>query len=290
VKRILFACVANSARSQMAECLARDLLGYCAEVMSAGSKPSSVNPYAVEAMAEIGIDISGHRSKSVDEIDLAGIDLIVTLCGEEVCPAVPGRAKGLHWPIADPSCTDPGITSDQMLGRFRTARDQIKARIEILAALIDIPSGPVSQEFHASVRVQDLPGSVRFYAWLLNTWPKEWTHRYATFVRPDLKLNFVLLASDGKELHHDTLYHLGIEVADKDAVVVAFDLARKFGAAVEKPPRTIWKGTPLHELWLKDPDGNLIEVYARLSQSELAGKPEDELPIFLVAAPGPATA
>ena len=102
MKRILFLCVANSARSQMAEALARQLLGPRAEVMSASSNPSTVNPYAIEAMAEIGIDISGHRSKLVDEIDLTGIDLIVTLCAEEVCPVVPGRVKRLHWPIPDP--------------------------------------------------------------------------------------------------------------------------------------------------------------------------------------------
>src|SRR3546814_6829004 len=86
MKRILFLCVANSARSQMAEGLTRQILGDRATVMSAGSAPSRVNPYAVEAMAEIGIDISGQRSKPVDDIDPAGVDLVVTLCAEEVCP------------------------------------------------------------------------------------------------------------------------------------------------------------------------------------------------------------
>lgn len=285
VKRILFACVANSARSQMAEGLARRALGSRAEVLSAGSNPSGINPYAIDAMAEIAIDISDHRSKSIYEIDPAGIDLVVTLCAEEVCPVVPGRVKRLHWAIADPASTDPTVTPDQMRARFRVARDQIKARIEILAALLDVPSGPAAQEFHTSIRVRDLPASVRFYAWLLGTWPKEWTHRYATFIRPDLKLNFVLLVSDSKTLHHDTLYHLGTEVADKTAVVDAFDRAQAFGATVEKPPRTTWKGTPLHELWLKDPDGNLIEVYARLTDEELAQKPANEAPVFLTPQP-----
>ena len=168
-----------------------------------------------------------------------------------------------------------------MAARFRAARDQIKARIEVLAASSIFPR-PGGQEFHASIRVASLPDSARFYAWLLNIWPKEWTHRYATFIRPDLKLNFVLVVSDGKELHHDTLYHLGIEVADRAAVVDAYHRARAFGAHIEKPPRTTWKGTPLHELWLKDPDGNLVEVYARLTEAELAVKPADEAPLFLV--------
>lgn len=92
----------------------------------------------------------------------------------------------------------------------------------------------------------------------------------------------MLLVSDGKELHHDTLYHLGIGVADKAAIIDAYDRAVAFGAHVEKPPRTTWKGTPLHELWLKDPDGTLIEVYARLTDDDLAAKPADEMPMFLV--------
>lgn len=169
-----------------------------------------------------------------------------------------------------------------MRERFRSARDQIKMRIEVLKGLLELTEGPDAREFHISIRVNSLPSSVSFYAWLLRTWPKEWTHRYATFIRPDLNLNLVLLVSDGKELHHDTLYHLGVEVADRAAVIDADLRARVFGATVEKPPRTTWKGTPLHELWLKDPDGNLIEIYARLADAEMAAKPADESPVFLV--------
>jgi arsenate reductase len=94
--RILFLCVANSARSQMAEGLARRLFGAKAEVMSAGSAPVGLNPFAVEAMAEVGIDISGHRSKSVDEIDPGSLDMVITLCAEEVCP--PRLASGVFSP------------------------------------------------------------------------------------------------------------------------------------------------------------------------------------------------
>jgi arsenate reductase (thioredoxin) len=282
MKSILFMCVANSARSQMAEGLARRILGQDIAVLSAGSAPSTVNPYAVEAMAEVGIDILGHRSKSVDEIDVGTVDLVVTLCAEEVCPVLPGKVQRLHWPIPDPASKDVSIPPDEMRQRFRTAREQIKGRIEILKSLLDVPEGPPSNEFHGSVRVTSLPDSVRFYAWLLDTWPKEWTHRYATFIRRDLNLNFVLVVSDGKALHHDTLYHLGVGMADRDAVIDAYHRAVAFGAAVEKPPRTTWKGTPLHELWLKDPDGTLIEIYARLTDKELAGKPADEMPEYLV--------
>ena len=267
----------------MAEGLARQILGPGVEVTSAGSLPSNVNSYAVEALAEIGIDISSHKSKSVEDIDTKGIDLVVTLCAEEVCPVLPGRVRRLHWPIPDPVSKHRSRSPEEMLAGFRTARDQIKVRIEVLKGLLDLPAGPAAKEFHSSIRVKSLPDSARFYAWLLDSWPKEWTHRYATFVRADLKLNFVLVVADGKDLHHDTLYHLGIEVGDREAVIDAYRRAGAFGAAIEKPPRTTWKGTPLHELWLKDPDGNLIEIYARLTDAELAAKPEDENPVFLAA-------
>ncbi len=128
MNRILFMCVANSARSQMAEGLARSLLSNV-EVMSAGSRPSKVNPYAIEALAEQWIDISGHRSKSVDEINPNQVDLVITLCAEEVCPVFPGRVRRLHWPIPDPASNDLSITPEEMRARFRTARDQIREQI-----------------------------------------------------------------------------------------------------------------------------------------------------------------
>ncbi len=131
--KILFLCVANSARSQMAEGLARQIFGKDAEVLSAGSVPTTVNPYAREAMAEVGIDISGHASKSVDSIDVSTIDLVVTLCAEEVCPVVPVRVQRLHWPIADPASNDPALTPSDLRARFRAARDQIKSKIEAFA-------------------------------------------------------------------------------------------------------------------------------------------------------------
>jgi len=283
-KSILFMCVANSARSQLAHGIARQRLGERVRVQSAGSKPSHVNPFAIEVAREIGVDLGGHTSKSVDTIDPASVDTVITLCAEEVCPVFLGKARRVHWPVSDPATDDTSLSREQMLERFRAARDQIAARIDVLAALLDVPEGPRPTEFHVSVRVTDLARSARFYAWLLDDAPKEWTHRYATFVKPELHTNFVLVVSDGKELHHDTLYHLGIAVAGKAAVIEAFHRANGAGVEVSKPPRTTWRGTPLHELWLKDPDGNLIEIYARLESDELAAKPDDLEPVFLVPA------
>jgi protein-tyrosine-phosphatase/catechol 2,3-dioxygenase-like lactoylglutathione lyase family enzyme len=274
-RSLLFLCVANSARSQMAEGLARKLFGDRVRVQSAGSKPSRVNPHAVEVMREVGIDLTTQRSKSVDTVDPASIDTVITLCAEEVCPVLLGKARRFHWPIQDPASDDPTIAPEEMRARFRTARDQIQGRLEVLAALLDVPAGPEATEFHASVRTDRLAASARFYAWLFGSPPKEWTHRYVTFVRPELRTNFVLVVADGKELHHDTLYHLGIAVADKAAVIRTYDQARAAGFTVSKPPRTTWRGTPLHELWLEDPSGNLVEIYARLTDAELAVRPAD---------------
>jgi arsenate reductase len=253
VTGLLFLCVQNSARSQMAEGLARTLFGDSAHVQSAGSQLSGVDALAVAAMAEIGIDISGQTSKSVESIDPHGVDTVITLCAGEVCPVFLGNVQRLHWSIADPAVADPSLSDGERLAKFRVARDQIKARLEVLAALRDVPSGPVALEFHSSIRVHDLARGARFYSWLLGTEPREWTHRYVTFICPELRLNFVLLVPDGKELHHDTLYHFGIELADKSTVIDAYRRAGRAGWHIEKPPRTTWIGTPLHELWLKDP-------------------------------------
>jgi arsenate reductase (thioredoxin) len=129
-KSILFLCVANSARSQMAEGLGRMILAERVPVMSAGSQPSQVNPYAIEVMRELGVDLSGHHSKSVQDVDPSSVGTVITLCAEEVCPAFLGQARRLHWPIPDPASQDKTIPREQMLQRFRTARDSIREMIE----------------------------------------------------------------------------------------------------------------------------------------------------------------
>jgi len=119
-KHILFMCVANSARSQMAEGLARSIAPADVKISSAGSYPWAVNPLAVEALAEISIDISANESKSVDEIDAAGVDAVITLCAEEVCPAWLGEALHAHWPLRDPQDMDD----------FRAGRDELRRRLK----------------------------------------------------------------------------------------------------------------------------------------------------------------
>jgi arsenate reductase len=132
-KQVLFLCVANSARSQMAEGLGRMIFGDRVAVQSAGSEPSVVNPYAVEVMRELGIDLTSHHSKSVQTLDPGQVGTVITLCAEEVCPVFLGKARRLHWPIPDPASQDVSIPRDDMLGRFRTARDTIRNLLEQFA-------------------------------------------------------------------------------------------------------------------------------------------------------------
>jgi arsenate reductase len=122
---ILFLCVNNSARSQMAEGLARARFADRIRVQSAGSSPTGVNPLAIQVLAEIGIDSSNQHSKSVDTIDPAGVDLVITLCAEEICPVIFGTARRLHWPLPDPGHAQ---AADQ-LQRFRDTRDEIARRL-----------------------------------------------------------------------------------------------------------------------------------------------------------------
>lgn len=130
--KILFMCVANSARSQLAEGMGRYLFGDRVEIESAGSQPSKVNSFAAQALKESGIDISKHYSKSVDDLSpgfLADLDYVITLCAEEVCPILISKAKKLHWPLPDPA--GKGGTDEDQLDRFRATRDEIKRRLEV---------------------------------------------------------------------------------------------------------------------------------------------------------------
>lgn len=129
--KILFMCVANSARSQMAEGLAKNIFGNKAEIQSAGSQPAKVNPFAIEAMNELGIDISKNYSKIADQLSpkfLAGLDYVITLCAEEVCPLLVSKGKKLHWPMPDPAGYDH-LSYEERLNLFRKTRDGIREKL-----------------------------------------------------------------------------------------------------------------------------------------------------------------
>ncbi len=133
-QRVLILCTGNSARSQMAEGWLRNESGEQFEVSSAGTKPRQVCPEAIEVMREVGIDISGHRSKSVAEFAGQSFDYVITVCdsAKQNCPFFPGNAERLHWSFTDPA--EAKGTWEERLAEFRRVRDQIRRRFRELAS------------------------------------------------------------------------------------------------------------------------------------------------------------
>ncbi len=123
----------------MAEGLARNIFGNATIIMSAGSQPTNVHVMAIKVMAEIGIDISEQKSKSIDSIDPSKADIIITLCAEEICPYVSSTVQKEHWPLPDPAKFN-GNEIDQ-LSQFRKIRDELKERIELLKNKLEKNSG-----------------------------------------------------------------------------------------------------------------------------------------------------
>lgn len=136
-KRVLILCTGNSARSQMAEGLLRDLAGDRFEVASAGVAPTHVRPEAVTVMREIGIDISRHHSKSVDEFAGQQFDYVITVCdnANEQCPVFPGKTERIHWSFDDPAAAEGD--EHARLAVFRRVRDEI---LNQLRAFVDSPA------------------------------------------------------------------------------------------------------------------------------------------------------
>ncbi len=130
--RVLFLCTGNSARSQMAEAFLRKYAGDLYEVHSAGLEPKGVNPYTIRVMQEVGIDISGQRSKGVDEyLGKVLFQYLITVCdhADKNCPTVwPGVNTRMHWSFEDPAAFDG--SEDERLAKFRQVRDQIEAKIK----------------------------------------------------------------------------------------------------------------------------------------------------------------
>ena len=135
--RVLILCTGNSCRSQMAEGILRHYGGDKFEVESAGSAPSEVNPIAIEVMTEIGIDISGHRSKHVKEILGRHFHYVITVCdnANESCPTFPGPSQRLHWPFPDPPHAQE--VTDEVKEEFRKVRDLIHQKFRAFAQLDD---------------------------------------------------------------------------------------------------------------------------------------------------------
>ncbi len=133
-KRLLILCTGNSARSQMAEGLLREMAGERVEVLSAGVAPSQVRPEAIAAMKEIGIDISGHRSKSIDEFATQAFDYVITVCdnANQHCPTFAGPSQRIHWNVEDPAAVEGD--EQTRLDAFRQARDELQGRLHQFVA------------------------------------------------------------------------------------------------------------------------------------------------------------
>ena len=129
-RHILFLCVQNSARSQLAEGIARLLAPPGVVVSSAGSFPAFVRQQAIQVLREIGIDASTQRSKAIEEIDADSVEAVVTLCAEEVCPVFLGRAVRLHWGLSDPAQAAGG--DEARLNAFRATRDELFRRLKLV--------------------------------------------------------------------------------------------------------------------------------------------------------------
>ena len=132
MKEILFLCTGNSCRSQMAEGFARRVAPQNIRIHSAGIEPKTVNPLAIQVMKEVGIDISGQKSKGLDSLPLENVDLAITLCGEAAknCPTLSKKTERLHWPLFDPALARGD--KETVLKSFREVRDEIRRRVAML--------------------------------------------------------------------------------------------------------------------------------------------------------------
>lgn len=132
-KRVLILCTGNSARSQVAEGLLRHDAGDRFEVVSAGVEPTQLRPLAIKAMNEIGIDISSHRSKSVDEFNGQNFDYVITVCdnANQQCPLFPGTTKRIHWSIEDPAAAVGN--EEEQLKVFQRVRDELREKLREFA-------------------------------------------------------------------------------------------------------------------------------------------------------------
>jgi arsenate reductase len=136
-KRVLILCTGNSARSQMAEGLLRHEAGDRFEIYSAGINPTQVRAEAIDVMHEIGIDISGHRSKSVDEFTGQEFDFVITVCdnANDACPVFPGKTQRLHWSLEDPASVQG--SEEERKSAFRKIRNELQERISTLIRQVE---------------------------------------------------------------------------------------------------------------------------------------------------------
>ena len=174
-KRVLILCTGNSARSQMAEGLLRHAAGDRFEVESAGTRPSRVRPEAIAVLKELGIDISGHRSKHVDEFQGQSFDYVLTVCdnAKESCPVFPGHAKRIHNAFEDPAALQG--TEEERLDRFRRVRNEIRDYRKLFRRMLvdsdrneDFSWGDTTQNISPKITQNNFPNRTKVSRWSID--------------------------------------------------------------------------------------------------------------------------
>lgn len=266
---VLFLCVANSARSQMAEGIARQLFGAAVRVQSAGSAPSRVNPFAIRAMAEVGIDLGSHHSKSTDGIDPASVDLVITLCAEEVCPVFLASAPRLHWPLPDPDRKREALSDAERLHHFRVAGRLLRSRLEVLAALRGATESPAAEDVSVVIAVSDLPAAVRRYGWLLGRAPSLWSDDGASFELESPRTRLVLSVGGGPAPGRLAGPHLRVDVGTASALDAARAGAQTAGWVLGPAAPSPAGSLALATQQLVDSDGGAVELFAALTDASV---------------------
>lgn len=257
---ILFMCVANSARSQMAEGLARAIWGDQVVVKSAGSHPGKVNPIAVQVMGEKGIDLSLHWSKSVDDLGpgfFATLDYVITLCAEEVCPTVVSKAQKLHWPFPDPA-------AENTPEAFREVRDRIELAIKGFELRKQMPSIRSAEE-------ADLEGITAIYnEAILNsvatfdTQPKNLEEQRKWFLAHDTRHPVLVAELGGKTVGWCSLSAWSDRCAYADTVEIS--------TYVHKDFRSVGIGKALNSFAINGArEAGFHSILARVSGDNVAG-------------------
>ncbi len=253
---VLFVCVHNAGRSQMAAALLRSMAGDRIEVRSAGTEPAErVNPVAVAAMAELGIDITTAIPEVLTGEEVRTSDVVITMGCGDACPHFPGVSYR-DWALPDPA--------GQPLSTVRAIRDDIAERVAALIAELTNEKGTTMSRMQLALNVDDLDAAIAFYSKLFRTEPAKVRPGYANFAVAEPPLKLVLLENPG---HGGTLNHLGVEVGSTGKV--RDEIARLAGAGMvpEEEMGTTCCYAVQDKVWVTGPDGERWEVYTVLSDS-----------------------